>query len=321
MLEDVIGQVRAKKVLNLLSRTYDRKGTMPPVGFFGSTGLGKTHLATEWANELGAKLLYINGTAVKDALAFRSFFDEARKDPTSYYIVFVDECHGLPNKVQENLLSVLEDPAILCTVAPRDMGVVTCVDKRKYIEKGDIIREALPTNMSFALATTDPAKMKDTILNRLRKVQLEPYTIDDKIAIAKQHLVAEGVNSNLIVHEALANRSRSIRHLKHELCETFVDLHGLFEPDEQLDMLDDMLGIDGDGATDLDRDYLEYLAAHTMAGVDTLAGRIGIDKKELLTRIEPYLLGKGWIAITGRGRTLTEEGRKKIFGDEYEVRA
>lgn len=319
MLDKVIGQERAKKTLKLFTTGYRRRGYLPPVGVFGGSGLGKTHLMTEWADDLGAELIYINGTSVKDAMAFRSFFEDAANNSGKYYLMFIDECHGLPRKVQENLLSVLEQPAILCTVAPKDLGVVRCVDGRRYINKGDVIREELPQNMSFALATTDPAKLKDPVLNRLRRIQLEQYTMDDKIKIAMMHLVDNGVTASAALHQALANRARSIRDLKTQLCETFMDLRALHggEETDLLESLDDVLGIDADGATDQDIDYLEYLTENPAVGVDTLAGKLGVDKQEVAKRVEPFLLSKGWIQITGRGRKLTNAGYKKVLGDDF----
>ncbi len=319
MLNKVIGQERAKKALELLMHGYKRRGVVPPVGIFGGSGLGKTHLVSSWAQDIGANVVYINGTAVKDALVFRKFFSEAADNPSQYYIMFVDECHGLPKRVQDNLLSVLEDPAILCTIAPKDVGMVQCVDGKRFIEKGDIMREALPSNMSFVLATTDPAKLKEPVLNRLRKIHLSPYTIKDKIAIAMMHLVEHGTTASETICTALASRSRSIRHLKAELCETFMDLRSLHGTSEKftLSTLDDMLGIDSDGANDLDKDYLEYVADNNTVGLETLAGKLRVDKLEILKNIEPFLLEKGWIHITGRGRRLTDAGYKKVFGEEY----
>lgn len=319
MLDQVVGQERAKQALELLIHGYKQRNVMPPVGVFGGSGLGKTHLVHSWADQIGAKVIYINGTSVKDAIAFRGFFKDAREDQRNYYIMFIDEAHRLPSRVQDNLLSVLENPAILCTVATRDMGRVVCVDGVRYIEKGDVMREELPANMSFVMATTDPAQLKEPVLNRLRKIYLTPYTIDDKIEIAMNHLVKNGMSASVTIFEALAQRSRSIRHLKTELCDTFTDistLHGENTEEDNLDMLDSMLGMDSDGATDQDRDYLEYLVENNTVGIDTMAGKLRIDKKEVVKHIEPFLLEKGWIHITGKGRRLTSTGFKKIVGDD-----
>lgn len=319
MLNNVVGQDRAKQQLTLLAAGYKRRKYIPPVGIFGGSGLGKTHLVQAWADEIGAKMIYMNGTAVKDPLAFRGFFQEARDNQKEFYIVFIDECHGLPRKVQDGLLSVLEHPSILCTIAPKEMGVVLTVDGRRFIDKGDVMREELPDNMAFVLATTDPAKLKEPVLNRLRQVTLSPYTLKDKIEIAMRHLESEGVRASSTIYRALAERSRSIRHLKVQLCETYMDIKNLYaDSDNQcLGTLDDMLGIDPDGATDQDKDYMEYLSEHPTVGLDTMAGKLRVDKLEVAKQIEPFLLEKGWVQITGRGRKLTDAGFRKILGDDY----
>lgn len=315
MLNNVIGQERAKQMLLLLGQTFNRRQKLPPIGIYGSSGLGKTHLVTEFANWLNANLVYINGTAIKDPIAFRSIIKDAGKESDKYHLIFIDECHNLPKKIQENLLSVLEEPSILCTIAPTEMGNVRCVDGVKWIGKNDIMREQLPDNMSFIFATTDIVTLKDTIRNRLRKVQLEPYTISEKAEIAMTYLHNSGENPTTELCMALADRCRNIRHLKNDLCDTYIDIQHLFGDDpmeEKLAKLDEMLGLDEDGATYQDIDYLEYLAVNGIAGVETLAGVLKTDRKDVVLRIEPFLLEKGWIVVTGKGRKLTPLGRRKM---------
>jgi Holliday junction DNA helicase RuvB len=319
MLENVVGQMRAKQMLELMHQTFTRTGNMPPIGIFGPSGYGKTHLVTEWAEEIGAKIVYINGTAIRDALAFRAYFKDADKDKQNRYIVFIDECHMLPNKVQENLLSVLEQPAILCTVATKEVGNVQCVDGNRWIDKGDVMREALPPNLSFVFATTDASALKETIHNRLRKIHLEPYTMEDKIRIAMDHLANRGqVFQDMSIYEQLAKRSRSIRQLREELCEAFIDVSVVYtgNPQERLGIMDSILGIDADGAGDLDRNYLDYIANNGIASLATLAGFLKIDKQEIVDRIEPFLLEKQWIQITNKGRILTKHGRDKLSEED-----
>lgn len=315
MLDNVIGQLRAKQMLELIQQNFLRTGRTQPIGIFGPSGYGKTHLVSEWASEIGAKLIYINGTAIRDSLAFRAYFKDAAQDRNTRYIIFVDECHMLPNKVQENLLSVLEEPAILCTVATKEIGNVKCVDGTRWIGKNDVMREELPPNMSFVFATTDASALKETIHNRIRKINLEPYTMEDKIRVAMDHLVNKGVViKDLSIYEELAKRARSIRQLRHELCETYIDVSVVYgeDPKHRLGIMDAILGLDRDGATDLDSQYLEYLAENGIASIATLAGYLKIEKQEILERIEPFLLEKQWIQITGKGRVLTQRGREKI---------
>ncbi len=317
MMDNVVGQMRAKQMLELTHQTFTRTGNMPPLGIFGPSGYGKTHLVTQWAEQIGAKVIYINGTAIRDAIAFRACFKEASAEMQTKHIVFIDECHMLPKKVQENLLSVLEQPAILCTVANDEIGSVLCADGlTRFIDKGDVMREKLPANLSFVFATTDASALKDAILNRLRRITLEPYTLEDKIRIAMDHLANRGqVFQDISIYEELAKRSRSIRQLRQELCEAFIDVSVVYNgsPHERLGIMDSILGIDKDGASDLDRNYLEYIADNGIASLATLAGFLKVDKQELLDRVEPFLLEKQWIQITNKGRVLTNRGRDKMM--------
>ena len=322
ILSNVIGQERARNMLHLLGSSFSRKNKLPPIGVFGNSGLGKTHIVYEFANWLNAKVLYINGTAIKDALSFRASFKEAINDKSNYYITFIDECHRLPDRVQDNLLSVLEDPAILCTVATKEMGNVNCIDGIRWIDKGDVIREALPGNMSFVFATTDPICLKQTVLSRLRKITLEPYSKMEKAEIAIRYLMSNNIEITNELALQLAERSRNIRHLKDDICETFIDLNHIKSDENNnkiLDIVDDLLGIDSDGACDADIEYMQYLSTNKIAGLDTLAGVLKTDKKMLLTRIEPFLLEKQWITITGKGRKLTKLGYQKLFGKNTET--
>jgi len=320
MLENVVGQMRAKQMFELMAQTFSRTGNMPPLGIFGPSGYGKTYLVSQWAEEIGAKLIYINGTAIRDALAFRAYFKDANDDTNTRYIVFIDECHMLPNKVQENLLSVLEQPAVLCTVASKEVGHVLCCDGiTRFIDKGDVMRETLPKNLSFVFATTDASALKETIHNRLRKIHLESYTMEDKIRIAMDHLANRGVVlPDVSLYEQLARRCRSIRQLREELCESFIDVSVVYggSPQERLGVMDSILGIDENGANDLDRNYLEYIATNGIASLATLAGFLKISKEEIVDRIEPFLLEKQWIQITNKGRILTNMGREKVFEEE-----
>ena len=130
------------------------------------------------------------------------------------------------------------------------------------------------------------------------------------------YLKTQEVPENFTVASALANRARSIRHLKAELCNTYVDVVTLYGENDNvaLQTLDDTLGIDSDGANDQDRDYLEYLIENPTVGLDTMAGRLRVDKQEILKRVEPFLLEKGWVQITSRGRKLTTAGYDKVAG-------
>ncbi len=316
-LDNIVGQDRTKRRLQLLKERFEKSKVLPPIGIFAAKGLGKTFIIEEFADELKANLIYLNGTAIKDSIAFRAFFKEAEDDQEQHHIMFIDECHELPKKVQENLLSVLEKPSVLCTVATKEMGWVNTLSGRKWIDKGDVIRQALPKNLTFVFATTDRGRMKATVLDRLKELQLEPYDLEDKMEVAMNYLAKSGLTTEITIYEALARRSRSMRHLKSTVCDTYLDLVEL-RGKKDLESLDLLLGIDEDGATDQDLDYMTFLGGNKVVGLDTMAGYLRCEKREIIEQMEPFMLEKQWIRITGKGRILTSEGATKVYGEDCE---
>jgi Holliday junction DNA helicase RuvB len=75
--------------------------------------------------------------------------------------------------------------------------------------------------------------------------------------------------------------------------------------------------VDASGLTKLDRSYLSILVeAGTPLGVSTMAASIGEGEDNLLQTVEPFLLRKGFIRKTGRGRVATQKALDLINGKE-----
>ncbi|HUJ09435.1 MAG TPA: Holliday junction DNA helicase RuvB C-terminal domain-containing protein [Verrucomicrobiae bacterium] len=73
----------------------------------------------------------------------------------------------------------------------------------------------------------------------------------------------------------------------------------------------EMKGIDENGLTRTDREYLERLAeSEEPIGVETLASALNESVETLTASIEPFLLREGYVTRTPRGRTATEKTRK-----------
>jgi len=312
-LEEIVGQERPKKLLALFSKTFDRRGRLPNLGVFGRSGMGKTALISAWCESLGAEVLETNGTSVESVLTLREFMHQAREAPEQHFMVFIDEAHALPKKTQTALLTMLEAPYVLTAIAPREIGYVETPEGRSiFIDKGDTIREAMPHNLSFALATTDPQKLLDTLLSRVRRVELDEYAESHLVEIATKHLP----NAPEMHLCGLVRRMRSIRHLIDTLAETYQDIVDA-EGEGNLQLLDELLGIDGEGATKNDIQYLEYLEVNGVSGVANLAGWLRKDPKDVEAKMEPFLMAKGWVARTRRGRELTPLGKMKLKGNSF----
>jgi Holliday junction DNA helicase RuvB len=72
-------------------------------------------------------------------------------------------------------------------------------------------------------------------------------------------------------------------------------------------------GIDANGLTNTDRDYLGCLAQNDDAvGLETVAAMLGESTETIQESVEPFLLRRGLIQRTARGRLVTDKGRQVL---------
>jgi Holliday junction DNA helicase RuvB len=307
---DFIGNREAVQRIEILAEAAKLKGDrLAHIGLFGPSGDGKTSLARVTAKYLGAELVYINSVAVKNGLQFRKLIID-RLGSTIPTIVFLDECHRLPRNIQDHMLSMLEEPAVLVT------------------EYGDdFLRDELPKKMSFILATTHAGELQDALLTRLERISLKGYSLIEKCEIAIKYLLHDkkiaGEKINPQALREIARRSRNIRGLIHS-CDNVVRYADVVKKDGVVDIaaVDGAFGLEGidtNGLTEHDRAILKYLNHAGQAGLNTLEAVLGISKREIQDKIEPWLLRNRFIMRRSAGRVITERGRQAAEGAKIDV--
>lgn len=314
-LKDFVGQKSAKQNLELLLAAHKKGRVLPHLLFAGAAGSGKTSLAHIVAEHIGAELVYLNGAAITSTIVFRQPIAEAikaeGKDKT--FLVVIDEAHNLPKKIQELLLSALEKPAILCTVAHKNIRLSNgCL-----INKGDIIKEKLPQNITFVLCTTEKSMLSDTLLTRLHTIYLSEYSLDEKVETIKNRLVLEDVKCDDIrAIETIAQSTKGMRHLQ-KVCDRLKDYIVAHDIQtftvQDAEKLLDILGIDHNGCEEIDRNYLKYLSNKDTVSLSNIARFLNIQEQEVKSKVEPFLIKKDWITIGPRGRKLTITGQQ-LYG-------
>jgi Holliday junction DNA helicase RuvB len=94
----------------------------------------------------------------------------------------------------------------------------------------------------------------------------------------------------------------------------YVQADGGIATMEALQAAFELKGIDCNGMTRTDREYLKRLIeADEPVGVETLASAIGESPETLEESVEPFLLRQGFIQRTGRGRVATEKARQTLM--------
>ncbi len=313
-LKDFIGQENVKKNLALLIDAAKMGRDLPHIAIYGPAGSGKTMLAQIIAEEVGAELIYINGAAITSPIVFRQPIAKAVTATGKFkkYVIMIDECHAIPKKIQNNLLSVLEKPAILCTPVERKLQL----PNGKYLQRGQILKEKLPDNVSFICCTTDKGQLTDAMESRLHPIHLQDYEVGDKELVVQNILGKYKITLQKDDLILISNTSKSMRNLT-KICERIVD-YAVGQSNLNLTHQDilkvlDILGLDLNGCDINDRKYLGYVREHAPVSLSNIARYLNVPEKDVKEKIEPFLIRKEWITITAKGRTLTQDGFKTVF--------
>lgn len=302
--EHFVGNEHAVEKVRLLANdAATSSGRLPHMGFWGPPGHGKTTMAKIVANHVGRKFVYINSVAVKTPMIFRGILTNP-ENMMHGAVVVLDECHRLPGSIQDNLLSVLEEPAVLVTAY-----------------KDQIIRDKLPDHISFIFCTTHSGLMRSALQSRLEHVEFIEYSIEQKQMIAAAYLYRNHNIANTAFDiEAILDigrRSRSGRHVVQN-CNNIVrymkanDLHRITE--EVVNKTFEIWGIDRNGLTQRDKMLLGYLAGTGQLGLDTLSAYMDMPKKDIKEDVEPWLLRRKLILRQANGRAITPKGAAALEG-------
>lgn len=295
-LDDYIGQEKAKSILKIyIEAAKQRHDSLDHVLFYGPPGLGKTTLAGIIANEMGVNMKVTSGPAIEKPGEMAAILNNLQEGD----LLFVDEIHRLNRQVEEVLYPAMEDFAI-------DI----------MIGKGSTARSVRLDLPHFTLvgATTRAGLLSAPLRDRFGMIHhMEFYTEDELKLIIKQSAKVLNVKIEDAGATELARRSRGTPRLANRILKRVRDFaqvkyNGVITETvahTALDLMDvDTLGLDR-----VDRNILVTIIEKFgggPVGLDTLAASIGEDAGTIEDVYEPYLLMKGLIDRTPRGRVATQ---------------
>ena len=168
-----------------------------------------------------------------------------------------------------------------------------------YMESGRYI---------FILLTNEFGQLKEPLMNRCIIIDLEPYT-DEELAVLVSRVFREhDVEVDLIQCLEVATYARGNPRVAKVLAKRlslFFRMEGKpLDVEELRQVLEDSFQISQGGFTNFDKQYLSFLAKTGKAGLNTISRVLMIPKGTLEREVEPFLLRKGLIRITSRGREL-----------------
>lgn len=294
-LDEFIGQGGLKDKLTIfMTASLQRSEPLDHTLFYGPPGLGKTTLAGIIAKEMKGNLRVTTGPALERAGDLAAILSNIQPND----VLFIDEIHRMSAHIEEILYPAMEDFSLSIIVGKGPLARSIRLSLPKFTLIGATTRLGL---------LTSPLRARFGIVE-----QLHLYSPDELISIVKRGADVLGVNISDEAAVEIGLRSRgtprvALRLLKRVRDVAEVKKVAIVERELSKFALD-MLGVDSEGLDEGDRKFLMALVElfdGGPVGLSTLAAALNEDTQTIEDIYEPYLIQKGLLERTPRGRKAT----------------
>ena len=301
-LKEFIGQPQVQKNLfTFISAASTRREPMDHALLFGPPGLGKTTLAQIISFELGVGFRSTSGPIINKAGDLAALLTNLRpKD-----VLFIDEIHRLSPNIEEILYPAMEDLQLDLIIGEGPSARTIKIDLPPFTLVGATTRSGL---------LTTPLRDRFGI-----QIRMEFYSSEDLVKILLK--LAQKLQLNLEESGAyeIAKRSRGTPRIAGRLLRRVRDIFSISKSkiidknfaDNALTQLD----VDRSGLDAIDRKYLNVIIEKFQGGpvgLDTLSAILSEQKDMIEEVIEPYLLQRGLIQRSSRGRFVSASGWRHL---------
>jgi Holliday junction DNA helicase RuvB len=291
--DDYLGQKELKEKLSIYTQAAKmRNEPLDHLLLFGPPGLGKTTLATIMAQVMNVNIKLCSGPMIErtgDLVGILSSL-QARD------IFFIDEIHRMPTNVEEVLYSAMEQFKVDVIIGQGAGAKSVSLPINPFTLVGATTKSGIisaPLRSRFGITERldfyTNEELRDIALQSARFLQLD-ITPDAAFIVGASSRGTPRIAKKII---------RRIRDL--------AQVHKAHADKEFVQKALSFLGIDNDGLTAVDIMILKKLVCNFNGGpvgLDTLASLVGEDADTIELAYEPYLLRKGYLEKTSRGRQI-----------------
>lgn len=294
-LADFIGQEPLKEQLQIfIEAAQTRNEALDHVLLVGPPGLGKTTLAGIIASEMGVSIRTTSGPALErkaDIAAILTNLEEGD-------VLFIDEIHRLGRSIEEVLYPAMEDYQLDIIIGQGPSARTIRLDVPPFTMVGATTRTGL---------ITTPLRDRFGVTHRL-----DYYNTEELARIAARSASLLGVEAEEEGLLEIAGRSRGTPRVCNRLLKRVRD-YAQVKADGRITA--ELAGkalklfqVDSEGLDKTDREILRLIIEKFdggPVGLSTLAVAIGEERDTIEDVYEPYLLQRGLIQRTPRGRVVT----------------
>lgn len=296
--EDYLGQKELKEKLSIYTQAAKmRNEPLDHLLLSGPPGLGKTTLSQIMAQVMEVAIKICSGPMMErtgDLVAILSSLDE--RD-----ILFIDEIHRMPAAVEEILYSAMEHFRVDVIIGQGAGAKSVSLPIHPFTLIGATTKSGMisaPLRSRFGINERIDFYSDE----ELRAIVLQTAQfLSMKLGPDAALLIGSSSRGTPRIAKKILRRIRDFAQVKNKQPDVSFVRHAL-----------QFLGINEDGLTTIDLLLLRKIIEHFNGGpvgLETLASLVGEDADTIETVYEPFLLRKGYLEKTARGRQIP---RKKL---------